>query len=57
MPLLKGNSREVISDNIRELRGSGYPEKQAIAIAMKHSRKGTGKQATKRVVSLVKKDK
>jgi hypothetical protein len=34
MPLEKGSSKKVISDNISELRHSGYPEKQAIAIAM-----------------------
>ena len=33
MPLLNGDSKEVISSNIRELRKSGRPEKQAIAIA------------------------
>jgi hypothetical protein len=35
MPLLKGHSDEVVSENIRELRRSGYKEKQAIAIALK----------------------
>lgn len=35
MPLLRGSSKEVISENIRELKKSGYPHKQAIAIAMK----------------------
>lgn len=34
MPLKKGKSEKVISANIRELRKSGRPEKQAIAIAM-----------------------
>lgn len=33
MPLMHGESKEVISSNISELRHSGYPEKQAIAIA------------------------
>lgn len=33
MPLMHGSSKEVISSNISELRHSGYPEKQAIAIA------------------------
>ena len=40
MPLLKGSSQSVISQNIRELRNAGKPERQAVAIAMKHSRKG-----------------
>lgn len=34
MPLLKGDSKEIISSNIGELRNSGYPEQQSIAIAM-----------------------
>lgn len=33
MPLKKGKSKKVISENIRELRHSGKPEKQSIAIA------------------------
>lgn len=39
MPLLNGSSKEVISSNIRELRNSGRPEKQAIAIAFSHAGK------------------
>lgn len=34
MPLKGGSSKKVVSENIRELRHSGYPEKQAVAIAM-----------------------
>lgn len=34
MPLKKGKSKKVISENIRELRESGRPAKQSIAIAM-----------------------
>ena len=34
MPLLKGKSQKVISKNISELRHSGYPQKQNVAIAM-----------------------
>jgi len=33
MPLIRGNSDEVISQNIRELIHSGYPQDQAVAIA------------------------
>ena len=33
MPLKKGGSKKVISANIRELRHSGRPQKQAIAIS------------------------
>lgn len=50
MPLMHGSSKEVVSENIRELRHSGYPEKQSIAIAMSKagkSRKKRGKKAKK----------
>lgn len=39
MPLKRGSSKKVISANIRELRHSGRPQKQAIAIAMSNARK------------------
>ena len=34
MPLKSGKSKKVVSENISELRHSGYPEEQSIAIAM-----------------------
>jgi hypothetical protein len=34
MPLRKGSSKETISKNIRELKSSGRPQKQAVAIAI-----------------------
>lgn len=39
MPLESGNSRKAVSDNIRELRKSGRPERQAIAIALSNARR------------------
>lgn len=38
MPLHKGHSKKVISQNISELVHSGHPQKQAIAIALSESR-------------------
>jgi uncharacterized protein YdaT len=35
MPLKTGKSKKVIGENTDELIDSGYPQKQAIAIAMK----------------------
>jgi hypothetical protein len=46
MPLTKGKSKKVISKNIAELRNSGYPEKQSVAIA--YSEDGEGKSKPKR---------
>ncbi len=39
MPLKKGKSKKVVSSNIRELRHAGYPQRQAVAIAMSKARK------------------
>ena len=39
MPLKKGKSKKVVSQNIAELKGSGYPIKQAVAISMEKAGK------------------
>lgn len=39
MPLKKGSSKKVIAANIRELKQSGRPHKQAVAIALSQARK------------------
>ena len=47
MPLKKGSSRKTISANIEELRASGYPQNQAVAIALETARR-TGKMPAKK---------
>ena len=44
MPLKKGKSKRVISDNISELIGSGRGRAQAVAIAMSKAGKGRKKK-------------
>jgi len=57
MPLMTGSSNKVISGNISELRHSGYPEKQSIAIAMskagkKKKKKGKSHAFTKEQIKM-----
>lgn len=37
MPLKKGKSKKVVSQNIREMMHAGHPQKQAIAAAMRQA--------------------
>jgi hypothetical protein len=48
MPLKKGKSDEIVSENIRELIHAGHPQKQAIAIALKTAGKSRKKKKPKK---------
>lgn len=44
MPLKKGSSQKTVSANIRELRHAGYPQKQAVAVALSQARRSGRKR-------------
>lgn len=48
MPLKKGKSSNAVSANIRKLRKEGYPQRQAVAIAMSEKRKSKAKKTTRK---------
>lgn len=48
MPLKKGSSQQVISQNIREMVHAGHPQQQAIAAAMSSAGKKRGRGPDKK---------
>jgi hypothetical protein len=47
MPLTPGKSKKAIATNIKKLRSEGYPQAQAVAIAMSTSKKSQKRPSKK----------
>tara|TARA_R100001369_G_scaffold37034_1_gene62434 strand:+ start:53 stop:199 length:147 start_codon:yes stop_codon:yes gene_type:complete len=44
MPLTKGKTKKAVSSNVKKLKGEGFPQKQAVAIALNTAGKGRRKK-------------
>lgn len=47
MPLKKGKSKKIVSENIREMMKAGYPQAQAVAASLSKAR-GNKKKSSKK---------
>jgi hypothetical protein len=44
MPLKKGKTKKAVRSNVKKLKSEGYPQKQAVAIALNTAGKGRRKR-------------
>jgi len=44
MPLTKGKTKKAVSSNVKKLKKEGFPQKQAVAIALNTAGKGRRKK-------------
>ena len=44
MPLKRGSGRKTVSSNVSKLRREGYPQRQAVAIAMSQAKRTGSKR-------------